>query len=65
MENRPSDNFEEAAEGSDPSLLREFIDFLRFYKKWWLAPILLVTALLIVLALLASSPAAPFIYSVF
>lgn len=60
-----SSDFEDAAEGSDPSILREFVDFLRFNKKWWLAPILLVTVLLIVLAFLASSPAAPFIYSIF
>ncbi|MEO1524546.1 MAG: DUF5989 family protein [Planctomycetota bacterium] len=57
--------FERAASEEDPGIVREFMEFLRDNKKWWLTPILVVTILLIALAFLASSPVAPFIYSVF
>ena len=60
-----AEDFDRMAAESDPGILREFIDFLRFNKKWWLAPILLVTLGLITLAFLATSPAAPFIYTLF
>ena len=57
--------FETLAESSDPGIVREFIDFLQNNKKWWLTPILLITLLLIGIAFLSASPAAPFIYSLF
>lgn len=60
-----AEDFERMSTESDPGIVREFIDFLRFNKKWWLAPILLVTLGLIVLMFLAASPAAPFIYTLF
>lgn len=48
------------------SILREFWDFLRVRKKWWLLPIAVVLAALgILLATSANSPLAPFIYSLF
>jgi hypothetical protein len=47
------------------SLLREFWDFLRFNKKWWLLPILAVLLLFGTLVLLSSTAAAPFIYTLF
>ena len=54
-------------EGYDMSLIREFWDFMKVRKKFWLAPILIVLVILsgfIILA--ASSPvAAPFIYTLF
>jgi hypothetical protein len=57
--------FESLSDSSDPGIVREFIDFLRDNKKWWLAPILIVTLLLTGLVFLAASPAAPFIYTLF
>ena len=48
------------------SLLKEMWAFLRFRKKWWLLPMIIV--LLIVGALLVfaqTSALAPFIYSIF
>lgn len=51
--------------GSDPGLLREFAEFLRTNKKWWMAPIIAVILLLSVLVAFAASPAAPFIYTLF
>jgi hypothetical protein len=48
------------------SILREFWDFLRVRKKWWLAPIIIVLLLLGVLIFFAQSSAvAPFIYALF
>lgn len=49
----------------DPGLLNEFWDFLKHNKAWWLAPILIATALLFLAALAIPSPVAPFIYSLF
>ncbi len=48
------------------SIIKEFWDFLKVRKKWWLAPIflfLLVLGLFLVLA--KGSALAPFIYSLF
>ena len=48
------------------SLLKEFWDFLRVRKKWWLTPIVLVLLLLGALILFTQSSAvAPFIYTLF
>ncbi|WP_404307314.1 DUF5989 family protein [Neorhodopirellula lusitana] len=49
----------------DPNIAREFVDFLKHNKKWWLAPILVVMLLLVGVIFLATSPAAPFIYTLF
>ncbi|QDT06015.1 hypothetical protein K227x_44220 [Rubripirellula lacrimiformis] len=51
--------------GKDPGIVREFAGFLRYNKKWWLTPILVVTVLMIAMAFLAASPATPFIYALF
>lgn len=48
------------------SFLREFLRFLGARKRWWLLPILIVTALLGGLLVLAEGSAvAPFIYTIF
>lgn len=48
------------------SILREFWEFLKTQKKWWLLPIaVILLALGILLATSANSPLAPFIYSLF
>jgi hypothetical protein len=48
------------------SFLRELYAFLRIRKKFWLAPILLMMALLGALIVLAQGSAiAPFIYTLF
>lgn len=61
----PRDDFEARARQSSPGFLREFWDFLKHNKKWWLTPILLVLLLLGVLVVLGGSGAAPFIYTLF
>ncbi len=48
-----------------PSLLREFWDFLKHNKKWWLLPILISLLILGLLAILGGTSLAPFIYTVF
>ena len=57
--------FERAADGSDPGLLREFWWFVCYNKKWWLVPILVIFVALVALAFFTNSPAAPFIYTLF
>lgn len=61
---KPEPTFADLA-SQDPGIVREFIDFLRCNKKWWLAPILIVIVLLVFFVFLAASPAAPFIYTLF
>ena len=47
-------------------VLKEFLQFLREQKKYWLVPIVLVLVLLGVLLVTAQSSAvAPFIYTLF
>ena len=49
-----------------PSIIREFWNFLRVRKKWWLAPIVVFLLLLGGLLLLARGSAlAPFVYNLF
>jgi hypothetical protein len=58
-----NDEFDQATGGQGPSLLVEFVQFLRHNKKWWLLPILLVLLLFGVLIFLSGTGAAPFIYT--
>jgi hypothetical protein len=47
-------------------ILKEFWDFLKVRKKWWLAPILLcLLSLGAILVFAKGSALAPFIYSLF
>jgi hypothetical protein len=48
------------------SFLKEFLEFLKVRKKYWLLPILLVLVLFGALIILSQGSAvAPFIYSIF
>jgi hypothetical protein len=48
------------------AILREFWDFLRVRKKWWLAPIIIFLVLLGALIILTEGSAlAPFVYTLF
>jgi hypothetical protein len=62
-EQNQKDDFDRAARSTTPSLLAEFVDFLRHNKKWWLLPILLVLLLFGVLIFLSGTGVAPFIYT--
>ncbi len=51
---------------SKVSILKEFWDFLKVRKRFWLAPIIIILLLLSVLIIFAqSSVVAPFIYTLF
>ena len=58
-------DFAREAETATPGFVREFGDFLRQNKKWWLLPIVVVLVLFGALLVLSSSVAAPFIYTLF
>ncbi|MCK4546646.1 MAG: hypothetical protein KAW17_04305 [Candidatus Eisenbacteria sp.] len=48
------------------ALMAEFWQFLKYRKKWWLAPIIIVLVLLgALLVLTETSAVAPFIYTLF
>jgi hypothetical protein len=49
----------------EDSLVAQLWLFMKEEKKWWLAPILVVVALLFGLLIFADTPAAPFIYTLF
>jgi uncharacterized protein DUF5989 len=57
--------FSERAAKQRTSLFKDFWDFLRQNRKWWLLPILICLLLLGVLIVLGSTAAAPFIYTLF
>lgn len=48
------------------SIMREFWEFMKVRKKWWLAPIIFILLLLGALIVLTEGSAlAPFIYTLF
>ena len=57
--------FERAAGQRSPGLVKEFIGFLSYNKKWWLAPIIIVMLLLGLFVMLGGTGFAPFIYTLF
>ena len=59
------EDFAAQAAGARSSLAREFTDFLKENKKWWLAPIVIAILGLGLLVLLGGTAAAPFIYTLF
>ncbi len=60
-----AEDFAQQAEQRSRSLLREFWDLLRHNKKWWLTPIILVLLFVGLFLILATTGAAPFIYTLF
>ncbi|GAA5508754.1 DUF5989 family protein [Novipirellula caenicola] len=57
--------FENRAEDDELGFVEEFVLFLRENKKWWLVPLIGSLLSIGVVAALASSAAAPFIYTLF
>jgi hypothetical protein len=62
---RGDSDFAHRAASPQTGFLSEFWSFLRWNKKWWLAPLVATLLLLGVLALLGGSPATAFIYALF
>jgi hypothetical protein len=63
----PANDFARQAEAKSPrgGIVREFIDFLRHNKKWWLIPLVVVLLLVGVALFAGGGAAAPFIYTLF
>ncbi len=64
-EKSQEENFLADAEASQVGLVAEFVDFLKYNKKWWMTPILLVLTLIAVLVVISATGGAPFIYALF
>ena len=47
--------FEQEAQGRRMSIIGEFWEFLKYNKKWWLLPILIVLLLMGILVLLSAT----------
>ena len=47
------------------SLIKEFWQFIKENKKWWLVPVILVILILSIGIFFSGSPVAPFIYTLF
>lgn len=62
---QPDDDFRRLADEPSPGMLREFWDFLRENKAWWLTPIVVVLLLISALVILGATGAAPLIYTLF
>lgn len=57
-------SFSEAAR-QKPSLVKDWLRFLKASRKWWLVPMVVVMLMLAALFVLSSTVAAPFIYTLF
>ena len=66
MKKKSMNDFERASASQENSgFFSEFWGFLKYNKKWWLAPIIICLLLLGLLVLMSSSGVAPFIYTLF
>ena len=61
----PTSDFQQLVEMKQVGIVREFWSFLRYNKKWWLAPIVIVLLIVGGLALLSGTATSPFIYTLF
>jgi hypothetical protein len=61
----PATDFEAQANAARSGVIGEFVDFLRYNKKWWLTPIIVILLLVGVMVVLLGTPAGPFIYTLF
>jgi len=57
--------FERAGRQARPGIVREFWDFLKHNKKWWLLPILAILLAIGLLVVLAGSGAGAWMYTIF
>lgn len=64
-EQNPADEFEKASHQPAASLVEEFWQFIRENKAWWMIPILVCLGILGIVIVMASTGAAPFIYTLF
>lgn len=62
---RQADQFAQAGRQRRSGLVREFWEFLKHNKKWWLVPILLMLLLIGLLVLVSGSGVGAWMYTVF
>ncbi len=65
MNGEKRSEFEQLSDEKQLSIVQEFWVFITENKKWWLIPIVVVLLIVGGLAALASTGAAPFIYTLF
>jgi hypothetical protein len=58
-------DFIQQAEQAQQGLLRELWEWLRFNKKWWLTPVVVMLLIVGGLVILSGTAVAPFIYTLF
>ena len=58
-------DFAQAGGRSRRGIVREFLGFIKYYKKWWLLPVLFIFLILGLLVVAGGTGAAPFIYTLF
>lgn len=59
------DSFTKQSEMASPGLVREVWDLLRYNKKWWLIPIIVILLVAGLIVALGGTVFAPFIYPLF
>ena len=64
-DSQQANEFAQSADGDSSGIVREFWDFLRENKKWWLAPVVAMLLMMGALIALSGTAAAPFIYALF
>ena len=62
-EKKRPQRFEDAASQKRPTLVGEFIQFLRHNRKWWLIPIIVVLLLAGLLVVLQGTGLLPWFYA--
>jgi hypothetical protein len=66
MEKEKEKTHHETDEAQSYSIFREFWDFLKNSKKWWLLPIVIILVLMSIFVVLStSSTVFPMIYAIF
>lgn len=60
-----SEEFARLGASARPSFLSDYLYFLKHNKKWWLLPLLVILLAFGALMILATTGAAPFIYTLF
>ena len=59
------DEFARLSDQPAPSLLQEIVGLISHNKKWWLIPLVVTLMPVAAMIFLGSTPAAPFIYTLF
>ncbi len=59
------DQFARMSDEPPPGLMQEIVGLIAHNKKWWLVPLFIALTLVATIIFLGSTPAAPFIYTLF